>query len=97
MHAQPTIHAGSPCGGPYDGPYSYLASCNYDGAGAVLNHVYPNLDQKAVDNANLSHLVTFNQTNFFPTDGRDPGLAESAYAFIPQDCLNGEECKLHLW
>ena len=25
--------------GPYTGPYSYLAACNYDGAGAVLNHM----------------------------------------------------------
>ena len=35
----------SPCAstlklpGPYDGPYSYLAKCGYDGAGAVLNHM----------------------------------------------------------
>ena len=40
LHAQPTIHKGSPCGGPYDGPYSYLANCGYDGAGAALQHLY---------------------------------------------------------
>eukprot|EP00039_Didymoeca_costata_P023354 m.6811 g.6811 ORF g.6811 m.6811 type:complete len:365 (+) comp3589_c0_seq1:117-1211(+) len=96
MHAQPTIHAGSPCGGPYDGPYSYLAHCNYDGAGAVLNHMYNSTLKSPVKTANLEFLKLFNQTEFF--GDIDPGLAAEAYVYIPPQCAaKTMTCKLHFW
>eukprot|EP00040_Diaphanoeca_grandis_P022539 m.121412 g.121412 ORF g.121412 m.121412 type:complete len:384 (-) comp28853_c0_seq3:376-1527(-) len=110
LHAQPTIHNGSPCGGPYTGPYSYLASCGYDGAGAALQHLYQHTLKQPVASANLTGtLITFDQTEFFTTE--DPGLENEAFAFIPPQCLKNKQltahetsndsatvqCKLHLW
>ena len=94
-HAQPTIHKGSPCGGPYDGPYSYLANCGYDGAGAALQHIYHNTLKPPVPTADLSLLKRIPQAQYM--QGRDVGLAKEAYVFIPPRCAAGHLCKLHLW
>ena len=97
LHAQPTIHPGSPCGGPYDGPYSYLASCGYDGAGAALQHLYSGSLRPPVKRANLTYLRRIPQAKYML--GRDVGLADEAWIFVPPQCTSGvgTRCKLHLW
>ena len=97
LHAQPTIHKGSPCGGPYDGPYSYLANCGYDGAGAALQHLYRNMLRPAVASANWQFLHKIPQAHYMEK-GRDVGLAKEAFIFVPPHCATGERvCRLHLW
>jgi hypothetical protein len=86
LHAQPTIHKGSPCGGPYDpSPYSYLASCGYDGAGAALQHIYRNMLRPPVKSANLSYLKRIPQSKYMEK-GNDVGLADEAFIFVPPRC-----------
>lgn len=99
LHAQPTIHAGSPCGGPYNGSHSYLASCGYDGAGACLQHLYgrDNLRPPSHNADNARGLRKFPQ-DMYMKPGSDAGLADEAYIFIPPACAEGRKvCRLHVW
>ena len=98
LHAQPTIHEGSPCGGPYTGKYSYLASCGYDGAGAALQHVYNNSLVPPSKRANNSRLQLIDQ-EIYMEPGNDVGLAKQANMFVPPQCAGAgaKKCKLHIW
>jgi len=63
--------------------------------------MYSNTLRPPVPSADLAHLVAFNQSEFFPP-GRDPGLADTGYAFIPPACRRGTSgnttaCRLHFW
>jgi hypothetical protein len=68
-HAQPTFSWGAPCGGKGNKTFSYIESCGYDGAGAVLQHMYPNLTRPAVSSSEVSYdsanLVQFDQSAYW--------------------------------
>lgn len=73
-----------------------LQNCGYDGAGALLRHVYGGgLKPAAGLSPILSQLYAFNQTQYFPQ--RWPALATTGYAYVPTACMSGTAlCSLHV-
>jgi len=94
-HCQPTDSYGNSC--TYKGT-PYINNCNYDGAGAALQTIYPTL--KARGTANSNNIVSFDQSSYMP-NGATPGsasMADQGFAYIPTACQssNGKNntCKL---
>jgi hypothetical protein len=93
-HSFVTKDFGNPCG--YFGE-PYMNNCNYDTAGEVLKWIYGPL--KAPMKANMSNLVTIDQSTFvpFPWTTAEISMAKLGYAYIPNACHNSNtECKLHV-
>jgi len=68
----------------------YVADCNYDAAGALLQQLYPGLQAPAAE-------VTTELTPVTLPGAADAGLSETAYLFVPPACDSGEvACALHL-
>lgn len=89
-HSFPTIDYGLPCdetGSPF------LSACGFDTAGAVLQHVLPNLPLVRAE-AQKSSLHTFDQTEF---GDRSSSLAKEGLIYIPARCATTESrCPVHV-
>ena len=88
-HALVTDDYGSTCstkGSPY------INDCNFDLAGAMLSHLYGSLNAR--NNATLpsGNFVEFNQSQFITNHG----MAATGWAYIPQSCTAGAQCRLHV-
>ena len=88
-HAMVTDDYGSACsvkGAPY------INDCNFDLAGAILQHLYGNLNPR--NNAVLpeGNFVEFNQSQFITNHG----MSTAGWAYIPQACSSGTQCRLHV-
>ena len=90
-HAMVTDDYGNGCstkGAPY------ISDCNFDLAGAMLQHLYGRLNAR--NNATLpaGNYVEFNQNQFITNHG----MATTGWAYIPQACQAGgtETCRLHV-
>jgi poly(3-hydroxybutyrate) depolymerase len=70
----------------------YLASCNYDAAGNLLGFLYGTLKPKSASVA--GKLIPLNQHRLALTASET--LAEHGYLYVPQSCLSGEPCQLHV-
>ena len=69
----------------------FIANCGYDGAGAVLAHLYGPLKPRN-DAPPDSGFRRFDQRAFGPANG----LAESGWVYVPADCASGATCRLHV-
>lgn len=90
-HAMVTDDYGNGCstkGAPY------ISDCNFDLAGAMLQHLYGTLNAR--NNATLpaGNYVEFNQNQFITNHG----MASTGWAYIPQACQAGgtATCRLHV-
>lgn len=90
-HAMVTDDYGNGCstkGAPY------ISDCNFDLAGAMLQHLYGPLNAR--NNAALpaGNYVEFNQNQFITNHG----MATTGWAYIPQACQAGgtATCRLHV-
>jgi poly(3-hydroxybutyrate) depolymerase len=87
-HAMVTDDYGSACsvkGSPY------INNCNYDLAGAMLQHIYGPLTPR--NNAALLGTFTeFDQTAFVSGHG----MASTGWVYTPQACTAGAQCKVHV-
>jgi len=79
-------------------------NCTYDGARHALEWIYGKQalsNGRDNDTENLAQwLIPFNQTNYFPLDGRDPLLDDEGLIFVPPSCNSYAErvpCKLHVF
>lgn len=70
----------------------YISNCGYDGAKAVLQHLYGPLNAR--NNAPAAgNYIEFDQTPF--TAG-NPGMASTGWVYVPQNCKDGAQCKVHV-
>ena len=90
-HAMVTDDYGNACstkGAPY------ISDCNFDLAGAMLQHLYGTLNAR--NNATLptGNYIEFNQSEFITNHG----MATTGWAYVPQACQAGgtATCKLHV-
>ncbi|RYZ66128.1 MAG: PHB depolymerase [Proteobacteria bacterium] len=89
-HTFPTLNYGNACdqlGSPY------LSACNYDGAGEILNFVYPqkSLNRGAADPASLHR---FDQS---PYADSLASLSNEGWIYVPRACEDeGAHCALHV-
>jgi poly(3-hydroxybutyrate) depolymerase len=73
-------------------------ACNYDGAGAALQHIYGRLPNPRVNDSKalFKYLLPFNQSGFSPP-GPSVGLAPAGAIFVPPSCQLDGKCKLHIF
>jgi hypothetical protein len=89
QHAMITADYGKPCG--YKGE-SFINDCNFDAAGALLRHIYGQLDPP-VAKAPEVNLKTFDQSAYSATSS----LGDEGYIYVPTACENrSTQCKLHI-
>ena len=101
-HAFLTLTEGSEC--LYKGD-PYINACNYDAAGAMLQHLYedsltpPAIDAPA-DGLEKGELIHFPQADFLEVGWTlyEAALGELGYVYIPMSCANGSipSCQLHI-
>ncbi|GAB2913232.1 extracellular catalytic domain type 2 short-chain-length polyhydroxyalkanoate depolymerase [Rheinheimera gaetbuli] len=70
----------------------FLASCNYDAAGALLSHLLGKVNAKT--SAASGQLIPLNQ-HLLSTAAKTT-LAEHGYLYVPQRCAEGQPCRLHV-
>jgi len=88
-HAMITDDFGSACstkGSPY------INDCNFDLAGAMLAHLYGTLNPRNSGTLASGNFVEFNQSQFVTGHG----MAATGWAYIPQACTSGEQCRVHV-
>ena len=88
-HAMITDDFGSACstkGSPY------INDCNFDLAGAMLGHIYGALNPRNSGTLPEGNFVEFNQSQFITNHG----MAPTGWAYIPQACTAGAQCRLHV-
>jgi poly(3-hydroxybutyrate) depolymerase len=90
-HTFPTLGAGVACD---QSETPYLGKCDFDGAGEILNKLYPGVGVAVADSA-TGELRSFDQTAYRP-DGKDAMLADTGYVYVPKACAAGETCSLHI-
>ncbi|CAF0894407.1 unnamed protein product [Rotaria sordida] len=72
----------------------YISNCGFDGAGAILEHIYGPL--KPRNNGVLSgKFIEFSQAEFL-TNPRSSGMSDTAWVYVPKSCADGQTCKLHI-
>ena len=70
----------------------YISNCGFDGAKAVLQHVYGPLNAR--NNAPAAaNYRQFDQTLY---SAGNPGMAASGWVYVPANCASGASCKLHV-
>jgi len=97
-HAFVTMDSGVACG---ETAAPYLTDCDYDQAGAILNHLLGELapaQPQAATSENgdvIPDLIVFDQTEF--TDDLDQhGFAEQGYVYVPPACQDTSGCRVHV-
>ncbi len=70
----------------------FLASCNYDAAGALLRHLLGDLQPAST--TTTGSLVPVNQHQL--SAAAKTTLAETGYLYVPQSCAEGHPCRLHV-
>ena len=72
----------------------YISNCGFDGAGAILNHIYGTL--KPRNNGVLTGKFIEFEQNEFITNPRGFGMSSTGWAYVPKTCSDGQPCKLHI-
>jgi hypothetical protein len=96
LHSIPTVSDGTPCGteGNYSEEWPHgLESCNFDGAGEALKHIYGELRPPVPQRE--AGLHRFDQLDFdFPHAGLD---TNGGFVYIPAACESQSMCRLHVF
>jgi poly(3-hydroxybutyrate) depolymerase len=89
-HAFVTEHAGSACG--VSGK-PYVVDCDYDQAGALLQHIYGPLQPPAIEPT--GSYLTFDQTPFTAGVAKH-GLSDIGEVYVPKSCETTGGCRVHI-
>ncbi|SMH60301.1 extracellular catalytic domain type 2 short-chain-length polyhydroxyalkanoate depolymerase [Azospirillum agricola] len=95
-HAYITDGYGAACDFiPKEGQKSeYINNCQYDQAGDILKHLYPDTRTPNAPEA-AKKVALFDQTPFVGDTSRT-GMATSGYIYVPEACQQGQTCKIHV-
>ncbi|CAF1230611.1 unnamed protein product [Rotaria magnacalcarata] len=75
-------------------PISSTCNCAFDGARAILEHIYGPLQPR--NNGALSgKFIEFDQGEFIAS-AKVNGMSTSAWVYVPKSCTDGATCKLHV-
>eukprot|EP01113_Clastostelium_recurvatum_P017394 TRINITY_DN2040_c0_g1_i1.p1 TRINITY_DN2040_c0_g1~~TRINITY_DN2040_c0_g1_i1.p1 ORF type:complete len:359 (-),score=86.87 TRINITY_DN2040_c0_g1_i1:13-1065(-) len=96
-HCFPTLAYGDTCihlGTPF------INRCNYDAAGQILAHMYPDTTLLPPTTANATNVKKIAQSGFVPSpfSSKEIGLQDYAYLYVPTQCnMSGTHpCKIHI-
>lgn len=70
----------------------FIASCNYDASGQFLNHLLGKVNRAAANAT--GQLLKLQQHQLAPAAVGQ--LAAEGYLYVPESCLDGVECQLHI-
>ena len=90
-HAMITDDYGAACSTPGS---PFINDCNFDLAGAMLQHLYGPLNARNANTLPEGNFVEFNQSQFVSGHG----MASTGWAYVPQACQAGgtATCRLHV-
>lgn len=89
-HGMITDHSGKACASK---ERPYINNCQFDLAGAILNHLYPKLKPPSMREVPTENAIEFDQTEFIVGHG----MATTGWVYVPQSCKSGKEsCRLHV-
>ena len=71
----------------------YINDCDYDQAGALLAHLYGELNPPS--DAPAGKTIAFDQSAFLE-DPTAHGLDRTGHVYVPQDCAQGATCRVHI-
>jgi poly(3-hydroxybutyrate) depolymerase len=71
----------------------FINDCDYDQAGAILQHIHGALNAPASDLS--GSLIEFDQAEFL-ADPAAHGMGRSGFAYVPASCAAGEPCRVHV-
>ena len=91
-HAFMTEDGAGSCSNSYG---AYVNDCDYDGAKAVLEHIYGPLNAPEAEPEAVGAIIKFNQEEFTGGDAALISMDDTGYAYIPEVCSN-ESCKIHV-
>jgi poly(3-hydroxybutyrate) depolymerase len=89
-HAFITTSHGSPCPATAS---PYINDCDYDQAGALLNHIYGSLNPPAAEPGGA--MIAFDQGAFL-ADPTSHGLGQTGFVYVPRSCMQGATCRVHI-
>jgi len=72
----------------------YISDCGYDGAGAILKHIYGTLNARN-DGTLGGKFIEFDQAEFLANPTAN-GFDKTGWAYVPASCAAGQLCKLHI-
>jgi len=72
----------------------YVSNCGFDGAGAILQHIYGALKPRN-NGALTGKFIEFDQQEFI-SNARSFGMSTTAWVYVPKSCADGDVCKLHI-
>lgn len=88
-HHFPTVENGNAC--EITAP-PFIGACDFDAAGAMLTHFYGSLNPPSEQPAGKVYPIKQRKLG-----GKTAkGLARKGYLYIPDSCLDGEACQLHV-
>jgi hypothetical protein len=93
-HTFPTDFDGAGNNGCGFASSPYISNCGFDGAGAILEHMYGSLKPRN-NGALTGKFIEFDQSEFL-TNPRAYGMSTTGWAYVPKSCTDGETCKLHI-
>lgn len=85
VHGMPTLSTGVACD---ELATPFLNACDYDAAGALLQHLYGPLNARATSSGDLR---TLDQAPY-----ADAEMWDHAFVYAPEECQSGAECGLHV-
>lgn len=85
-HGWPTLNYGGDCNA-FAAPY--IVNCDYDLAGAILAHLYPEIAPPA---GRARTARPFDQRPF-----GDATLTDIGYVYVPETCESGGDCRIHVF
>lgn len=91
-HAFMTEDGSGSCSNSYG---AYVNDCDYDGAKAVLEHIYGTLNPPSAAPESVGSIVKFNQEEFMTGSASSISMDDTGYAYIPEICST-ESCKVHV-
>ncbi len=73
----------------------FINDCDYDQAGAILRHIYGELNPRRQSPIDTADIIEFSQATFI-SNPNDHSLSETGYAFVPKSCREGRVCRVHV-
>ena len=71
----------------------YINDCDYDQAGALLAHIYGELNPPSAEPA--GSIIAFDQSAFL-ADPTAHGLDPTGHVYVPPSCAQGATCRVHI-
>lgn len=90
-HAMLTMDYGNAC---FATVAPYMNDCDYDQAGAILQHIYGPLQTPAPPSRH-GEVLAFSQAEFIRVP-RTHSMSETGYVYVPMTCRRGERCRVHI-